>query len=79
MKKLNVFANFVRTTFLYEEEYEFFRLLSSKLVLPDGRANILVSWQHELGGGGKTTWFSCFSETLNRRSTTFCREMVYDK
>ena len=35
-------------------------------------------WQHELGGGGKTIWFSCFSETLKRGSTTLIREIFYD-
>ena len=74
----NEFAKFVHTIFLDPEEYEFFRLLNGKLVVPDSHSNILVLWQHELGGGGKTIWFSCFSEVLYRRSTTLSREIFYD-
>ena len=74
----NEFAKFLHSIFLDTEEYEFFRLLNGKLVIPDTHANILVLWQHELGGGGKTIWFSCFSETLHRRPTTLSRDIFYD-
>ena len=60
----NVFAQFCRDIWPDEEEYNFFRMLNGKLILPDMHNNNIVMWQHNEGGGGKTVWIKSLQIAL---------------
>ena len=60
----NVFASFCKDIWPDEAEYNFFRMLNGKLILPDKHNNNIVLWQHDEGGGGKTIWIKCLQIAL---------------
>ena len=72
----NRFDHFVKSIFDDGEEYQFIRLLAGKFVLPDQHENILVIWQHLIGGGGKTIFVKSILEALERRVIGLDRSVI---
>ena len=75
----NEFIKFLRSIWTDDAEYNFFRLLNGKFVLPDNHANILVIWHQINGAGGKTIWTNVLCNVLNPRITSLGNEIIYKK
>ena len=66
----NVFANFLKSIWTDQEEYEYWRKIHAVLALGETQSNYLIMWLHEKGGGGKTIWINSLEACLGRRFVT---------
>ena len=76
-EKDNIFSKFLHGVWEDEEEYQYFKLINGKLLLPAEHSNLLIVWHHEKGGGGKTIWVNSIQQVLGPRVTQIDREILY--
>ena len=69
--KDNVFFSFNQSLWNDPEEFKYWMLLNGKMVLPDSHDNLVIVWEHPLGGGGKTIFLNCIHHTFGNRITKF--------
>ena len=67
----NTFFIFNKSLWNDPTEFEYWILLNGKVILPDAHDNLVIVWQHPLGGGGKTIWLNCIHHIFDEFITKF--------
>ena len=66
----NKFYQFNKSLWNNEEEFKYWRKINGKIISVDEHDNLIIVWEHPLGGGGKTIWLNCihniFRNTVNK-------------
>lgn len=73
----NKFAQFLRSIWTNNNEYEFIKLLIGYMILPDNDESIVTLMQHKLGGSGKTIFIDILHHTFPNLVCSIDRNAIF--
>ena len=64
--KDNKFYQFNKSLWNCDDEFEYWCNLNGKFLCSDEHDNLIICWEHPIGGGGKTIWLNCIHSIFNK-------------